>query len=133
MANSSIALLESQALLHCVSKGVLYSVEMTIGKRIKQARERLQPKQTQAVIGEIFGISAQAVSEWERDQAIPDLDKIVRLSEALKVPCAWLLEGKGPPPAPDSIDFEIEQLHPAERAVVRSVIETFRKHRNNVA
>jgi len=42
-----MALLQSQALLHCGSKAELYNDKMTLGKRIKAARERLEPKPTQ--------------------------------------------------------------------------------------
>lgn len=131
--NSSIALPESQAPLHCVRKAELYNAVMTIGKRIKAARDRLRPKPTQAQLGAKFGISDKAVSSWERNQTVPDLDKIAELARLLKVPCNWLLEGRGEPPAPDSLEVQIEQLSPSERALASAIIETIRKSRNNAA
>lgn len=128
-----MALVKSQAMLHCSDKALLYTVVMTLGKRIKKARERLQPKPTQADVGAQFGISDKAVSAWERDDTVPELDKIADLAIFLRVPCLWLLKGAGDPPSPDALEVKIEQLHPAERALVGAVIETIRKERDNVA
>src|SRR5258705_8322249 len=74
-------------------------IEMTLGNRIKTARERLTPKVTQQEIAGAFGITVQAVSGWERDEAIPDFDKLSKLRRKLKVPLDWLVEGETPPPA----------------------------------
>jgi transcriptional regulator with XRE-family HTH domain len=128
-----MALLESQALLHCAPKAALYTVEMTLGKRIKAARERLRPDMTQAHVGTHFGVTPQAVSGWERDDSIPELDKIADLAELLKVPCVWLLKGAGEPPAPDALEAKIDGLRPSERAIVDATIEAIRRQRDNVA
>lgn len=128
-----MALLKSQALLHCSDKALLYTVVMSLGKRIKSARERLKPKPTQADVAARFGISDKAVSAWERDDTVPELDKIADLAAILKVPCVWLLKGAGEPPSPDALEVKLEQLHPAERAIVGAVIDTIRKERDNVA
>jgi len=106
---------------------------MTLGKRIKAARERLQPKPTQTDIGNLFKISDKAVSAWERDETVPELDKIAKLARRLQVPCQWLLDGVGPPPAPDALEVVIEDLKPSERAVVNATIQALRKSRDNVA
>jgi transcriptional regulator with XRE-family HTH domain len=127
--NSSMALPRSQALLHCPIQAILYAIEMTLGKRIKAARERLQPKPTQAHIGDLFGISDKAVSAWERDETVPELDKIAKLAKRLQVPCIWLLEGSGLPPPPDDIEVVIEDLKPSERAVINATIQALRKQR----
>lgn len=131
--DSSIALPQSQALLHCVDKVLLYTVEMSLGKRIKSARERLRPKPTQADVAARFGVTDKAVSAWERDDTVPDLDKIAKLAKVLKVPCIWLLEGAGAPPAPDAIEVTIEGLRPSERALVAAMIETIQSKRDSAA
>jgi transcriptional regulator with XRE-family HTH domain len=128
-----MALPESQALLHCQYQAVLYAIEMTLGKRIKAARERLNPKPTQADIGSHFGVTDKAVSAWERDATIPELDKIADLAVLLKVPCIWLLKGAGAPPSPEALEVAIEDLKPSERAVVNATIQALRKERQNVA
>lgn len=58
----SILALPITQLASCSDKVMLYNIEMTLGKRIKAARERLRPRVTQAKIGALFGISDQAVS-----------------------------------------------------------------------
>lgn len=106
---------------------------MTLGKRIKAARERLQPKPTQADVAAFFDVTDKAVSSWERDDTVPELDKIAKLAKRLQVPCLWLLEGTGAPPAPDALEVVIEDLKPSERAVINATIQALRKSRDNVA
>ena len=101
VSDSSIALLSSQALLHCATKAALYDPGMNLGNRLKLARERLTPKPTQGEIGDLFGISDKAVSAWERGETIPDHDKIPHLRRKLRLTYAWLIEGGGPPPSPN--------------------------------
>src|SRR6266550_2657380 len=134
MANSSsIALPKSQASLHCGYKAELYSVEMTLGKRIKEARERLRPKVTQAMVGMHFGVTDKAVSGWERDEAVPELDKIADLARILKVPANWLLEGRGSPPAPDALESVLDRLNPADRALLEAMAQTLLQQRGAAA
>lgn len=124
-----MALLESQALLHCVSKAALYTVEMTLGNRIKAARERLLPKMTQKDVGRHFGVTYQAVSQWERDEDIPEVGKIADLAELLKVPCVWLLKGTGEPPPPEALEAKLDTLMPSERAIIEATIDAMRRGR----
>lgn len=106
---------------------------MTLGKRIKAARERLDPKPTQADIAKFFGVTDKAVSSWERDETVPELDKIAKLSKRLQVPCIWLLEGTGGPSDPDSLEVAIERLGAPERAVVAATVQALQKTRGKVA
>jgi transcriptional regulator with XRE-family HTH domain len=122
-----MALPESQASLHCQTKAMLYDIEMTLGKRIKAARERLRPKPTQSDIAEHFGVTDKAVSSWERDETIPDVDKIAELSRVLKVPVLWLLEGKGSPPAVGETDDPLQNVTAAERAIMLATLHALRK------
>lgn len=102
---------------------------MTLGKRIKIARERL--KLTQKDVGDAFGITDAAVSQWERDKEKPDLDKISKLRGVLRVTYSWLLDGKGPPPDPEAP--RLEDLQPADRDVVEGLIESLHSKRGRVA
>lgn len=106
---------------------------MTLGKRIKKARERLKPKPTQTDIAKYFDITDKAVSAWERDETVPELEKIADLATLLKVPCVWLLKGTGEPPAPDALETAIEDLKPSERAVIDATIKALRSSRTQVA
>jgi len=128
-----MALLESQATLHCPDKATLYTLDMTLGKRIKIARERLRPKVSQKKLGEVFDISDKAVSAWERDETIPEPDKMPTLRRSLQVPYWWLLEGSGPPPPPDDVDVRLDGLNAAERAAVKAMIEAFHSRKVRVA
>jgi transcriptional regulator with XRE-family HTH domain len=129
-----MALGESQATLHCVPKAILYPIDMSIGKRIRKARDRLHPRVTQKQIAAAFGITEQAVSAWERDDSKgPELERIPRLARLLHVPVAWLLEGNGDPPEPDGLDALIDSLSPSEREAVTGVISAMRGRGGRVA
>lgn len=43
-------------------------------------------------MGELVGVSRQAVSKWESDKAVPDIQNCVAISKALGVTLAVLLE-----------------------------------------
>lgn len=63
---------------------------MSLGKRIKTAREALRPRMTQAALGAYFDITGQAVSNWERDEDAPDHEKFSKLAQVLRVSTAYL-------------------------------------------
>ena len=54
-------------------------MEQTLGKRIAAHRKRLGL--TQEKLAERLGVTAQAVSKWENDQACPDIAMLPRLAE----------------------------------------------------
>jgi transcriptional regulator with XRE-family HTH domain len=120
-------------LLHCTRKAALYDVEMSLGKRIKAARERLEPRMTQGKLGEHFGVSDKAVSGWERDADRPDLEKIAKLARILKVPARWLLDGKGHPPPPDALESVMDQLDDEGRALLEAMAQTLLQRRGSAA
>lgn len=94
-------------MLHCSNKAVLYYAEMTIGKRVKIARERLGLGQEE--VARAAGITKQAIYEWEQKDKQPSADKLPKLREILKVTFAWLLEGGDtPPPAADDSEVLLE-------------------------
>jgi transcriptional regulator with XRE-family HTH domain len=128
-----MALPKSQASLHCVNKAALYAIAMTLGNRIKAARERLEPKPTQREIAEKFDITDKAVSGWERDDSVPELDKMPKLARELRVPLEWLLDGIGDPPAPDDLQVRIEALSPADRVMLGLMIDALHTKRDQVA
>lgn len=88
---------------------------------------------TQAGLAAHFDISDKAVSAWERDDTVPDLDKIAKLARVLKVPSIWLLEGKGQPPAPDSIESSLERLDQGSRDLVSAMVQTLLRQKDTAA
>lgn len=69
---------------------------MTLGKRIQAARKRLG--MTQSTLGEHFDITDKAVSAWERDETLPEMERLRELRKVLRVTFAWLMAGEGDPP-----------------------------------
>lgn len=106
---------------------------MTLGNRIRIARKRLKPEMTQKALADAFGISDKAVSAWERDETVPEPDKMPKLRRLLRVTYAWLYEGTGAPPDPDDHEVRMEDLAPPERAAVKAMIDAFLKQQNPVA
>ena len=66
---------------------------MTLGEKIFNFRT--QQGLSQEALGEKLGVSRQSVSKWETDQSIPELDKIVAVSEIFGVSTDYLLKETG--------------------------------------
>jgi len=62
---------------------------MTMGQRIAERRKMLSL--SQEALGEKMGVSRQAISKWEADGAIPEIDKLIALSKLFSVSVGWLL------------------------------------------
>ena len=56
---------------------------MTIGEQIQNLR--VLNGLTQEALAEKLEVSRQSVSKWELGQAVPDVDKIIRMSELFNV------------------------------------------------
>lgn len=67
---------------------------MNIADRIQSLRK--QKGMSQIELADAIGVSRQAVSKWESEQAIPDLDKIVAMSEIFGTTTDYLLKGIEP-------------------------------------
>ncbi len=65
------------------------NISMTIGERIKALR--LEKGMTQDALAERLGVSAQAVSKWERGITYPDITLIRRLTEIFGITSDELL------------------------------------------
>ena len=62
---------------------------MTIGQRIAQLRK--EKGLSQERLGEELGVSRQAISKWEADGAIPEVDKLIALSRLFGTSVGYLL------------------------------------------
>lgn len=70
---------------------------MTLGQRIQELRKGLNLSQEE--LGEKMGVSRQAISKWEGDQTIPELDKLIALSKLFGLTVGQLLGVEQPAPA----------------------------------
>ena len=67
---------------------------MTIADRIQSLRKAKGMSQEE--LADRVGVSRQAVSKWESEQATPDLDKVVIMSDIFEVTTDYLLKGIEP-------------------------------------
>lgn len=65
---------------------------MTLGEKIQELRRRGGMSQDE--LAEKLDVSRQAVSKWERDEAIPETEKIVRIAQVFQVSTDYLLLGQ---------------------------------------
>lgn len=71
----------------------------TVGRRIAAERKKLGL--SQEALGEKMGVSRQAISKWEADAAVPEIDKLIALSKLFGVSLNWLLGVEEEAPAPE--------------------------------
>lgn len=86
---------------------------MTTGEKI--AALRREKGLSQEALGEKLGLSRQAVSKWESDQAVPTMDNLVELSRLFGVPVDTLLRPDEPLPdkeqqPPEGVKLSAEGL-----------------------
>ncbi|QLL67589.1 helix-turn-helix domain-containing protein [Lactobacillus johnsonii] len=67
---------------------------MRLGQKITELRKK--NNLSQEGLAEKMNVSRQAVSKWESDQSIPDIEKIVNLSELFGVTTDYLLKSGAP-------------------------------------
>ena len=68
---------------------------MTLGENI--VRLRTQKNWSQGDLADALDISRQSVSKWETDASIPELDKLLKLSELFDVTLDELVRGEEVP------------------------------------
>ncbi len=68
---------------------------MTLGENI--ARLRTQKDWSQGDLADALGISRQSISKWETDTSIPELEKLIKLSELFGVTLDQLVRGEDAP------------------------------------
>ena len=98
---------------------------MTLGQNIQALRHTAGL--SQEGLGEKLGVSRQAISKWEADGAVPEVDKLIALSRLFGVSVGWLLGVEEPPqgggadaePAPETGELTEQQLRMVEELVRR--------------
>ena len=72
----------------------------TLGRRIQE--ERRSAGLSQEALGERLGVSRQAVSKWEADAAVPELESLIAMSRIFGVTIGALLGVETPEEAPET-------------------------------
>lgn len=94
---------------------------MTLGEKIYKLRT--EQGFSQEALGEKLGVSRQSVSKWETDQSVPELDKIVAISDLFEVSTDYLLKEK------EEMYFTTEE--PGVKELVREVYRYRRDRRGH--
>lgn len=81
---------------------------MTTGEKIAALRK--EQGMSQEALGEKLGLSRQAVSKWEADQAVPTMDNLMELSKLFGIPVDTLLrpDAELVPKAEDTAEIPAE-------------------------
>ena len=90
---------------------------MSIGERITDLRKAHNLSQGQ--LATLMGVSRQAISKWENDQASPDTLNLIKLAETLGSDVAYLATGQTP--------AKPEIPEPVVMTVVKEVIKEVEK------
>lgn len=67
---------------------------MTLGDKIYQLR--IESNMSQGDVADALGVSRQSVSKWETNTSVPELDKLVRMSELFNTTLDELIRGEKP-------------------------------------
>ena len=95
---------------------------MTIGERIAALRRGREL--SQEALGEALGVSRQAISNWEADASLPEIDKLVALSRMFGVTVGELLgveEGRADAPQADPGELTEQQIRMVEAIAARYI------------
>lgn len=84
---------------------------MTIGGKIQNLRKQRGMSQEQ--LAEALGVSRQAVSKWEAEQSVPDIDKIIAVCDYFGVTTDYILR-----------DAELPQSEPQSEPLPQNTYNT---------
>lgn len=92
--------------------------DLTLGQRIAEERKKLGL--SQEALGEKMGVSRQAISKWEADAAVPEIDKLIVLSKLFDTSVGWLL-GVEEAPA----EKQADTLSEAQLQMVEGIVKQY--------
>ncbi|NLL69976.1 MAG: helix-turn-helix transcriptional regulator [Epulopiscium sp.] len=81
---------------------------MNIADRIQGLRKMKRISQEE--LADKIGVSRQAVSKWENEQSIPDIDRVIIMSEYFGVTTDYILKGIEPSQQLEKKNFNTSQL-----------------------
>lgn len=79
---------------------------MTLGETIKHYRSQLNMSQTE--LGDKIGVSRQAVTKWETDMGIPDINNIKSLAKVFHISIDTLLSHHIDTPYESKIEYDLD-------------------------
>lgn len=85
---------------------------MTLGEKISALRD--QHKMSQGDLAEKIGVSRQSISKWETDTSVPELDKLIQLSEVFHITLDELVKGDAPPTREENENPDHEHNAPVQ-------------------
>ena len=85
---------------------------MTLGKKISALRN--QHEMSQGDLAEKMNVSRQSISKWETDTSVPELDKLIQLSEVFHITLDELVKGDAPPEKKPEEGSEANQENAAQ-------------------
>ena len=91
---------------------------MTFGEKLQDLRKKAG--MSQDTLAERLEVSRQAVSKWERDEAMPETDKLLRIARLFSVTTDYLLENEVPSSQTHS--------HGSPNRVLRKLEHFIRRH-----
>ena len=94
---------------------------MTLGQRIQQLRK--EHNLSQEALGEQLGVSRQAISKWESDTTIPEIDKLIALSKLFGVSVGNLLGVEENTPSSSSTEEPTDRELETIEAIVDRYLE----------
>lgn len=92
---------------------------MTLGQHIQQLRK--DKGLSQEALGEFLGVSRQAISKWESDTTIPEIDNLIAMSRLFEIPVGVLLGVEEDDPASPAA----EELTDRELAAIEAIVERY--------
>lgn len=88
---------------------------MTIGTKIQNLRKQRGMSQEQ--LAEALGVSRQAVSKWEAEQSVPDIDKIISICDYFGVTTDYILRNAELPQTEPQSEPIVENIYISENKV----------------
>lgn len=98
---------------------------MTFGEKLQNLRKRTG--MSQDALAEKLEVSRQAVSKWERDEAMPETEKVVRIAKLFGVSLDELLMDKNDEPEPQP-RFEPPRYQPRRPTPEERLRQALKQH-----
>ena len=91
---------------------------MTLGERIRSLR--MEQNLSQESLADSLAVSRQSVSKWETDASVPDLEKLIKMSDLFGVSLDTLIRGVADKPQQNAAVHEVPNRKP--QLQVRTII-----------